>query len=79
MLYEKIRLFELAVGELDEILSAASLAPPDLERELAEILSTSRSPGEMSARLEELAARIDGGRKARGRRPRLSIDALLQG
>lgn len=79
LLYEKIRLFELAVGELDEILSAASLAPPDLERELAEILSTSRSPGEMSARLEELAARIDGGRKARGRRPRLSIDALLQG
>lgn len=75
LLYEKIRLFELAVGELDEILSAASLAPSDLEKELTDILSTAQSPGEIRERLEELAARLDGARKTRG--TPINIDALL--
>lgn len=77
LLYEKIRLFELAVGELDEILSAASLVPSDLERELTEILTKARSPGEIKERLAELATRIDEAKRTRGLASRINLDALL--
>lgn len=77
LLYEKIRLFEMAVGELDDILSHVDVGANDLEKELATILSQAQSPGEIRARLDELVVRLDTARAKKEGQDRLSIDSLL--
>jgi SNF2 family DNA or RNA helicase len=73
LLYEKIRLFEMAIGELDHIISQFS-QKQTFEDELARILAEAASPGEIKNRLEELSARFDWDEK-KGRT--ITIDDLL--
>lgn len=77
LLYEKIRLFEMAVGELDEILSHTPFSQSSLEKELAQILADARNPGEIRSQLMNLASQIDEGKAQKGKAKRISIDALL--
>lgn len=57
LLYEKIDLFEMVIGELDEILSRLNLAQ-SLEDNIAEIIFQSESEREMEIKLENLSACI---------------------
>lgn len=75
LLHEKIRLFELAVGELDVILGDTDPGPGNLESELVRILAEAATPEEIRRRLDALAARIEAARRDGVRT--LSIDALM--
>lgn len=75
LLYEKIRLFEMAVGELDDILSRTPFAQHDLEQELTRILANAQSPAEIRRHLDELAARIETAKSPES--DRIDIDRLL--
>lgn len=57
LLYEKINLFEMVIGELDEILSKLNLSHT-LEENLTEIIFQSDSQREMEIKLENLSACI---------------------
>lgn len=74
LLYEKIQLFEMAVGELDDILHHVPLERA-LDEELAQILAEAKSPGEIRERLGELSSRFSHAKTEHERAP--SIDSLL--
>jgi len=75
LLYEKINMFQMVLGELDTILSHLKLGG-SFERELARIVIASSSPEEMERRLEELAEAILAARReALGTDP---IDQILK-
>jgi SNF2 family DNA or RNA helicase len=57
LLYEKIRLFERIVGELDDILAKMNFA--NLEHYLQDALLNSRSEGEMKIKMENITAMIE--------------------
>jgi SNF2 family DNA or RNA helicase len=57
LLYEKIDLFEMVIGELDDILARLNLTQT-LEENLAEIIFQSESVREMEIKLENLSACI---------------------
>lgn len=57
VLYEKIKLFERVIGELDDILSALDI--PDIEQEIQTIFTQSTSPGEAKIKLENLSSVIE--------------------
>ncbi|STO13013.1 RNA polymerase-associated protein rapA [[Flavobacterium] thermophilum] len=57
LLYEKIRLFERVVGELDDILAKMNLA--NLERYFEDAFVHSRSEGEMKIKMENIVAMIE--------------------
>jgi SNF2 family DNA or RNA helicase len=57
LLYEKIRLFERVVGELDDILAKMNFA--NLEHYLQDALLNSRSEGEMKIKMENITAMIE--------------------
>jgi SNF2 family DNA or RNA helicase len=57
LLYEKIRLFERVIGELDDILAKMNFA--NLERYLQDALVHSRSEGEMKIKMENITAMIE--------------------
>ncbi len=57
LLYEKIRLFERVVGELDDILTKMDMN--DFENYLHDIFFRSRSEGEMKIKMENLTTMID--------------------
>jgi SNF2 family DNA or RNA helicase len=57
LLYEKIRLFERVIGELDDILAKTNFA--NLERYLQDALVHSRSEGEMKIKMENITAMIE--------------------
>lgn len=62
LLYEKINMFQMILGELDSILSHLKLGG-SFERELARIVIASNSPEEVERRLEELAEAILAARR----------------
>ncbi|WP_143415174.1 SNF2-related protein [Geobacillus sp. E263] len=57
LLYEKIRLFERVVGQLDDILAKMNFA--NLEHYLQDALLNSRSEGEMKIKMENITAMIE--------------------
>lgn len=57
LLYDKINMFEMVLGELDVILSKLKLGG-SFEKKLAEILVGSTTPGEIRERLDRLAQSI---------------------
>ena len=57
LLYDKINMFQMVLGELDVILSRLKLGG-SFEKELTEILVGSDSPGEVRERLDRLAEAI---------------------
>ncbi len=54
LLYEKIRLFERVVGELDDILTRANIK--DFEKQLKDIFTHSKSEGEIRVKMENVTA-----------------------
>jgi SNF2 family DNA or RNA helicase len=65
LLYEKIRLFERVIGELDDILAKMNFA--NLEHYLQDALVHSRSEGEMKIKMENITAMIElAGQLAKG-------------
>ncbi|MBD3108118.1 DEAD/DEAH box helicase [Bacillus sp. AGMB 02131] len=56
LLYEKIQLFEKVVGELDEILTKLDFG--EFEEYLEDIVSSSKSEGEMKIKMENLSSII---------------------
>lgn len=74
LLQDKIRLFEMTVGELDDILTGMPLQR-SLEDELSRILAEASSPGEVRRRLDELASQFESSRSTQEGRP--TIDHLL--
>lgn len=74
LLQDKIRLFEMAVGELDDILAGMPIQR-SLEDELSRILAEAGSPGEVRRRLDELAIQFDSTRESQANRP--TIDDFL--
>lgn len=56
LLYEKIKLFERVVGELDEILQQLGIG--DIENEIETIVKSSSSQGEMKIKLDNLSSVI---------------------
>jgi SNF2 family DNA or RNA helicase len=57
LLYEKIRLFERVVGQLDDILAKMNFA--NLEHYLQDAFLNSRSEGEMKIKMENITAMIE--------------------
>jgi SNF2 family DNA or RNA helicase len=57
LLYEKINLFERVVGELDEILTRLDFG--NIEDHIHDILSDSKTDGEIRVKMENLASYID--------------------
>jgi SNF2 family DNA or RNA helicase len=57
LLYEKINLFERVIGELDEILTRIDIG--SIEDHINEILSNSKTDGEIKVKMENLASFID--------------------
>ncbi|ALF11505.1 DEAD/DEAH box helicase [Parageobacillus thermoglucosidasius] len=57
LLYEKIRLFERVVGQLDDILAKMNFA--NLEHYLQDALLNSQSEGEMKIKMENITAMIE--------------------
>ncbi|MDF2558504.1 MAG: ATP-dependent helicase [Bacillales bacterium] len=57
ILYEKIQLFEDVVGELDDILTR--LEVKNLEKHLVDILSKSKTEGEMRVKMDNLTSLIE--------------------
>lgn len=57
ILYEKIQLFENVVGELDDILTR--LEVKNLEKHLVDILSKSKTEGEMRIKMDNLTSLIE--------------------
>ncbi|MDF2535065.1 MAG: ATP-dependent helicase [Bacillales bacterium] len=57
ILYEKIQLFENVVGELDDILTR--LEVKNLEKHLVDILSKSKTEGEMRIKMDNLSSLIE--------------------
>ncbi len=57
LLYEKIQLFEKVVGDLDDIL--AKLEIKQIEEYLEDIVSSSRTEGEMKIKMENLTSMIE--------------------
>lgn len=60
LLYEKIRLFEEVIGELDEILTKLDLK--NFEQHLVDIFAQSDSTGEMKVKLDNLTAYLEYGK-----------------
>lgn len=56
LLYEKINLFERVIGQLDEILTRLDFR--DFEEHVTDILSSSRTEGEMKIKMENLTSMI---------------------
>lgn len=56
LLYEKIHLFEKVIGELDDILTKLDIG--NLEEYLADVMTNSRSEGEMKIKMENLSSII---------------------
>ncbi|MFL0364186.1 DEAD/DEAH box helicase [Pseudobacillus sp. 179-B 2D1 NHS] len=57
LLYEKIHLFEQAVGQLDDILEKMDI--PNMQEHLADIFQNSRTEGELRVKMKNLEAVID--------------------
>ncbi len=57
LLYEKINLFERVIGELDEILTRIDLS--NIEEHISDILTHSKTDGEIRVKMENLASYID--------------------
>ncbi|HZG70672.1 MAG TPA: helicase-related protein, partial [Chondromyces sp.] len=57
LLYEKIRLFEQVVGELDQILTRLDIGK--MEDHLADIFQNSKSEGEMKVKMENFSALLE--------------------
>jgi SNF2 family DNA or RNA helicase len=57
LLYEKINLFERVIGKLDDILTKIDIG--NIEDHITEILSNSRTDGEIKVKMENLASYID--------------------
>ncbi|MFZ3590311.1 DEAD/DEAH box helicase [Bacillus sp. DJP31] len=57
LLYEKINLFERVIGELDEILTRIDLQ--NIEEHISDILTHSKTDGEIRVKMENLASYID--------------------
>ncbi|MCM3080249.1 DEAD/DEAH box helicase [Brevibacillus invocatus] len=57
LLYEKIDLFEMVIGELDDIVERLSLSQ-SLEESLVQIIMDSRSSGEMALKLDNMGQAI---------------------
>jgi len=64
LLYEKIDLFEMVIGELDDIVERLSLTQT-LEENLVQIIMDSRSPGEMAVKLDNMGQAIRAIRSAK--------------
>jgi SNF2 family DNA or RNA helicase len=56
LLYEKINLFERVIGQLDDILTRLDFA--DFEEHVTDILSSSRTEGEMKIKMDNLTSMI---------------------
>ncbi len=56
MLYDKIRLFENVIGELEEILTRLDIK--QIDREIADIFESSDSDGEIRIKMDNLASVI---------------------
>lgn len=64
LLYEKIDLFEMVIGELDDIVERLSLTQT-LEENLVQIIMDSRSTGEMAVKLDNMGEAIRAIRSAK--------------
>ncbi|EST56213.1 ATP-dependent helicase [Brevibacillus panacihumi W25] len=64
LLYEKIDLFEMVIGELDDIVERLSLTQT-LEENLVQIIMDSRSAGEMAVKLDNMGEAIRAIRSAK--------------
>jgi len=64
LLYEKIDLFEMVIGELDDIVERLSLTQT-LEENLVQIIMDSRSAGEMAVKLDNMGQAIRAIRSAK--------------
>ncbi len=74
LLQDKIRLFEMAVGELDDILTGMPLKR-SWEEALAQILAEADDPSEIRRKLDDLAAAFEAYREELRSRP--TIDQFL--
>lgn len=74
LLHDKIRLFEMAVGELDDILTGMPIKQ-SWEDELARILAEADDPGEIRRKLDDLATAFDTSLEQHRSRP--NIDHFL--